>query len=382
MRIAFYAPMKPPDHPVASGDRRVARLFLAALTGAGHTPFVPTRLRTWDDGTRPGRQDRLRRLAERLADRLIRRWRGGGDSPELWFTYHSYHKSPDWIGPQVADALGIPYVIAEASHAPKRRTGPWSLGFAGAERALRRADAAITLTPEDSDGVRAVLSAGTPLIQMRPFLDHRPFAAAAAERAAWRRHWWDDDPGPWVLAVGMMRPGDKQRSYGLLAEALARLADRPWRLAIAGDGPAREAVLSRFDPDRCRPLGIVDEALMPGLYAAADMVVWPAVNEAFGMALMEAQSAGAPIVAGAERGVPEVVHDGRTGLLTPARDPEAFAAAVGALIEDPGRRVTLGAAATSVMAAEHALAPAAARLDALIASLHDHDRRTPDPICR
>ena len=273
-------------------------------------------------------------------------------------------------------------MIAEASHAPKRRTGPWALGFAGAERALRRADAAITLTPEDSDGVRAVLSAGTPLVQMRPFLDHRPFATAATERAAWRRRWWDDDPGPWLLAVGMMRPGDKQRSYGLLAEALERLADRPWRLAIAGDGPAREAVLGRFDPDRCRPLGIVDEALMPGLYAAADMVVWPAVNEAFGMALMEAQSAGAPVVAGAERGVPEVVHDGRTGLLTPARDPEAFATAVGVLIEDPARRVTLGAAAASIMAAEHALAPAAARLDSLIASLPDHDRRTPDPICR
>ena len=374
MRIAFHAPMKAPDHPVASGDRRVARLFLAALGRAGHTPFVPTRLRTWDDGSRPGRQERLRRLAERLADRLIRRWRSGAQPPDLWFTYHSYHKSPDWIGPRAADARGIPDVIAEASHAPKRRTGPWSLGFAGAERALSRADAAVTLTPEDSDGVRAALSPGTPLVQMRPFLDHRPVAAAAAERPAWRARWWGDDPGPWLLAVGMMRPGDKAQSYGLLAEALRRLADRPWRLAIAGDGPARDAILARFDPARCRILGIVDEAALPGLYAAADIVVWPAVNEAFGMALLEAQAAGTPVVAGAERGVPEVVHDGRTGVLTPARDPAAFAAAVADLIDDAEHRVTLGAGAASIVAAEHALEAAASRLDGLIASL---SRRRP-----
>ena len=36
MRIAFYAPLKPPDHPVPSGDRRMARLLMAALATAGH----------------------------------------------------------------------------------------------------------------------------------------------------------------------------------------------------------------------------------------------------------------------------------------------------------------------------------------------------------
>jgi len=40
VRIAFYAPLKPPDHPVPSGDRRIAELFLRALRQAGHQPFV------------------------------------------------------------------------------------------------------------------------------------------------------------------------------------------------------------------------------------------------------------------------------------------------------------------------------------------------------
>ena len=35
---------------------------------------------------------------------------------DLWFTYHCYYRKPDWLGPIVTRALGIPYVIAEASH--------------------------------------------------------------------------------------------------------------------------------------------------------------------------------------------------------------------------------------------------------------------------
>src|SRR5690606_30701032 len=93
------------------------------------------------------------------------------------------------------------------------------------------------------------------LVRLPPFLDVRPYAAAAAARPAARRRWWGDDEGPWLVAVGMMRPGDKERSYAVLAEAMARLGDRPWRLALVGDGPARPAVVARFDPARTRVLG-------------------------------------------------------------------------------------------------------------------------------
>ena len=40
MRIAFYAPLKPPDHPVPSGDRRMARMLWAALRAGGHEPLL------------------------------------------------------------------------------------------------------------------------------------------------------------------------------------------------------------------------------------------------------------------------------------------------------------------------------------------------------
>src|SRR5437660_10875531 len=109
-RIAFYAPLKPPDHPVPSGERRVARLLLDALRLAGHQPFVASRLRTYDGRGDPERQQRLAAIGRRGAERLLRCWRRDPEkAPELWLTYHLYYKAPDWLGPAVSKALGIPY---------------------------------------------------------------------------------------------------------------------------------------------------------------------------------------------------------------------------------------------------------------------------------
>src|SRR5438034_10478120 len=123
MRIAFYAPLKPPDHPVPSGDRRIAQLFLDALRLAGYDPFLASRLRSFDGGGDRARQARVAVLGRRVAERLLRRWQEvPGTAPGLWFTYHLYYKAPDWLGPAVSAVLGIPYVVAEASHAAKRET--------------------------------------------------------------------------------------------------------------------------------------------------------------------------------------------------------------------------------------------------------------------
>ncbi len=126
MRIAFYAPMKPPDHAVPSGDRRMARQLMQALRTAGHDVRLASRLRSWEGRGDPERQARIRTEAARGVRRLIARWRDAADRPDLWFTYHLYHKAPDLLGPPVARALGLPYVVAEASYAAKQAGGPWS----------------------------------------------------------------------------------------------------------------------------------------------------------------------------------------------------------------------------------------------------------------
>src|SRR5690242_7549657 len=103
MRIAFYAPMKPPTHPVPSGDRRMARAFMALLADLGHEVELASRFRSYDGLGDPRRQEKIGRLGRRLAERYLHRSRRR--KPDLWFTYHLYHKAPDWLGPAVATAL-------------------------------------------------------------------------------------------------------------------------------------------------------------------------------------------------------------------------------------------------------------------------------------
>ena len=167
-----------------------------------------------------------------------------------------------------------------------------------------------------------------------------------------------------LLAVGMMREGDKLASYRLLAEALARIADRPWTLAIAGDGPARPAValaFARFGARVTLHGALPPDALAP-LYAASDLLVWPAVNEAFGMALLEAQAAGCPVVAGEFGGVADACRPGRTAILCPPGDAAALAAAAASLLDDPARLARMGREAARFVAAERSLEGAAAVL--------------------
>jgi glycosyltransferase involved in cell wall biosynthesis len=370
MRIAFYAPMKPPDHPVPSGDRRMARLLMAALELAGHEVRLACRLRTRDGAGDPARQARIARAGGRAAALLAGRWRD--DPPDLWFTYHLYHKAPDPVGPAVASAFGIPYVVAEAALAAKQARGPWAAGHALAARALRAASAAAAVTRADLPGLEGVVAPGR-LFRLTPFVETARYAAAAARREEHRRALAAalglPADAPLILAVGMMRDGDKQRSWRLLARALERLADRPWVLIAVGDGPRRTCVVEAFgriDPARLRFPGAFDADRLAAAYAAADLTAWPAVNEAYGMALLEAQAAGLPVVAGAVLGVPDVVADGETGLLTAPGDDAALADAVRALLDDPERRAAMRAAALARTAAEHDIAAASRALDAIV----------------
>jgi glycosyltransferase involved in cell wall biosynthesis len=371
--VAFYAPLKPPGHPTPSGDRRMARALLAALAAAGLPVELASRLRSYDRAGDADRQQRIRALGERVAARLLARYRAR--PPQAWLTYHAYHKSPDWLGPTVADGLGIPYLIAEASFAPRQADGPWALGHAASARAIRRADVVLAMTARDAECLAPLIEAPAELRPLPPFLDPLPYQAAHGQRARHRaeliRRFGLAPDEPWLLAVAMMRQDVKQQSYGLLAAALARLGDLRWQLLVVGDGPARlelEPLLEQAAPGRVRFAGAVPEDALPAFYAAADLMVWPAVREAYGLAMLEAQAAGLPVVAGREGGVAEVVQDGVTGILTAPRNPAALAAAVRQLLLQPAQRRALGRAAARFVAQERSLAQAAATLRAALAA--------------
>ncbi len=371
MRVAFYAPLKPPDHPVPSGDRRMARLLIQALELAGHEVELAARLRSRDGLGEHERQARLERIGRALAERLLRRYRArpAAARPRVWLTYHLYYKAPDWIGPRVAAGLDIPYLLAEASLAGKRANGPWARGHRATAAALDRAAAVISLNPDDVE----CLPDPDRVRPMKPFLDPAPFRAAAlcrdAERARLALAHGLDRSRPWLLAVAMMRPGDKLASYRLLGSTLERLGETDWQLVVAGDGPARpdvEAAFERLSPGRVRWLGEAAPRDLPALYAACDLLVWPALNEAYGMALLEAQAAGLPVVAGRAGGVAAVVRDGETGRLTAPGDAGALAEAVRGLLAAPETRRAMSEAAVAAVAAEHDLRAAAGRLDAVL----------------
>jgi glycosyltransferase involved in cell wall biosynthesis len=355
--IAFYAPLKSPDHPAPSGDRTMARLLLKALRAAGFEPRLVSTLRSLDLYGDASVQADLRAAAEAEADRIASTVRSGrADAPRLWFTYHNHYKAPDWIGPRVAGALRIPYAVAEGSRAGKRALGPWALGHAGAEAALDRADLLLVMTDADREGLERALRPGQRLADLPPFTDVEPPPAERLSRA--------EDGPPRLLAVAMMRPGDKLASFRALAEALTRLADRPWTLDIVGDGEARGEVEGLFRPFGRRAVlrGRLDAAALGIFYAQADLFLWPAVNEAYGMVLLEAQAHGCPVVAGRNGGVSSVVLHGETGLLSSGGDAAAFTAAVLTLLKDGTLRRRLGAAARRFVREERGLAQAAERL--------------------
>lgn len=352
MTTAFYAPLKPPDHPVPSGDRAMARLLLAALAEAGAASMPACRLRTYDRGD-PGRQRRLDALAARAAPLLTSRLARHG--VETWFTYHCHHKAPDGLGPRVTGAADLPYVIAEASIAAKRAAGPWAEGFAQARTAIRAADVVLAMSAVDAEGLAPEIAPPARLLRLAPFTPLPGRLPPPVPCAA-----------PRFVTVAMMRAGAKRRSYGVLARALAGLLDRPWTLDVVGDGPARgaiEAELRAALGERVRFRGRVDDRdARDAVLAGATALLWPAVDEAYGMALLEAQAVGVPVVAGDGHGVPEVVADGETGRLARVGDAEAFRRAVAALLDAPARAAAMGAAARLRVAARHSVAAAAATL--------------------
>lgn len=350
MRVVLHTPLKPPDSLVPSGDREMARGLRRLLGRLGHSVVMPKQCRVVPGVPSAEAHIALERSARRQVRRIVERWRAlPARHPErfdLWFTYHCYYRKPDWLGPEVTRALGIPYVIAEASHAPRRAQGPTRIGHRAVERALAAAALVLTVNPRDVAGVKARLRPGARQSWLPPFIDTRPFHVPGRRETG---------KSPLLLAVGMMRSRDKAESYRVLARALAKLGDRKWRALLVGDGPARPEIETLMAPfgDRVRFTGAVPHADLPALYASADIYVWPAINEAYGMAFLEAQAAGLPVVAGRTGGVPAVVADGVTGLLTPIGDADAFAAAVAYLLDAPDERARLGATASARVAARH-----------------------------
>jgi len=183
----------------------------------------------------------------------------------------------------------------------------------------------------------------------------------------------DDGPRegpPTILFIGRHVP---EKGHAALLEAIAQLTERGHdvRVVLAGDGPYRET-LERF----AEQLGIAPRVSFPGavgqeeihdLYASASIFCLPSFAEGVPGVLMEAMAMRLPIVSTRITGVPELVEDGRTGLLVAPGRADLLAQAIERLLLDPALGLEMGANAREKVIREFNTARSAEQLFELFA---------------
>ena len=141
-----------------------------------------------------------------------------------------------------------------------------------------------------------------------------------------------------VQIVGVVARLEHEKGHPTLLEAWPRVVRRVpnARLLVVGEGSRREELEAQ-----AAALGITDWVVftsrrddVPAVTAALDVAVLPSYREAQGLTILEAMALSRPVIASAVGGIPEMIEDGRTGLLVPPHDPEALAAAIIRLLTD------------------------------------------------
>ncbi|MBN9453125.1 MAG: glycosyltransferase family 4 protein [Bosea sp.] len=333
----------------------MARQIVAALENLGHAVQPVAAPKTYFRAADPARFASVAADAARLRDALLAGYREGRPQPDLWFTYHNYYRSPDFLGPEMAAELGIPYVTAESSDSARRAVGEWAAQTATVRQGLAAGDVHFYFTDRDRQGLVPWENTGTALLALPPFVAPGPGPSRKTGRTG----------PPRLVTVAMMRKGVKLESYLTLAHVLERCRDEDWTLSIVGDGPCRTEIGAAFaslPESRITWRGQLDREATQAELARHDIFLWPGIGEAYGLVYLEAQAAGLPVVACDSGGVAETVRAGETALLVPERNEEALAAALTRLLRDTALRESMGAAARRFILAERTPARAAERL--------------------
>ena len=311
--------------------------------------------------------------------------------------------------------MGLP-----VTEIPGRNTGPRAVG--ALLRVLRtiRADAVVVDTPRDVRLAAWATLVRRASIVYRSNLNYRRPRHDLMDRAYLRRvsacvyqsRWIRDDAAraPWLRRIPHFlipngydleryapRPEDGgvfRRRYGIAADArvvltsakltrnkghevaiaaLGRLhaSGTPLVYLVCGDG-GREAELRARARSAGLPAvftGLLESDELVAALAAADIVVHPSLNEIFPNAVGEAMACARPVIAADAGGTAELVGTNGAGVLVPPGDPDALAAAVRELLEDPEARRRLGEAARQRIQAEFPLSRMIDRYEAALVAV-------------
>jgi glycosyltransferase involved in cell wall biosynthesis len=142
-----------------------------------------------------------------------------------------------------------------------------------------------------------------------------------------------------------------RKGLALLVEALAGVASRDLCLVSIGSG--RPALGETGIPHR--HLGRVEHRWLSLVYSAADLYVFPSLQDNLPSTVLEAMACGVPVVGFGVGGVSEMVRHGETGLVVEPGRVEALGSAIGELLDDTGRRRAMAEACRRVVEAEYSL---------------------------
>ena len=275
---------------------------------------------------------------------------------------HSHYWQSGLAATRLALAWGAPHVHSQ--HTLGRVKNKWlapgdtaepAFRLTGEQEVIGRADVLVASTAEEWRHLAELYTAAPERLKIvYPGVDHDLFSPG--ERQGARRRLWLPG-GPILLAVGRIQP---LKGLDLAIESLSHLDPRPdrpepVRLVIVGgvSGPNGEAELARLRALSAR-LGVADRVIwagvqphrrLPEYYRAADALVVCSHSESFGLAALEAQSCGLPVIGTRVGGLPDVVGEESSGTLVAERDPVRFAREVEALLGDPAGAAAFGAAA-------------------------------------
>jgi glycosyltransferase involved in cell wall biosynthesis len=308
-----------------------------ASIGIPHHP-VPSLGRSWTPGQDVGALRDLVRLFRRVRPDIV----------------HTHNPKSGVLGRVAARIARVPAVVntvhglyANPSLPPVRRGL-----ISTAERvAFRFSDHELFQSREDYDwalGKRLVPRKRATWLGNGVDLERfDPSGVDAAAVAALRKEWGADENAVVVGTVGRLVAEKGYAEFFEAADAVRRGASSAVFVAVGPEEPSKSDRLDDGLVARARAGGVVfhgEGRDMPAIYAAFDVFVLASHREGVPRSVIEAQAMERPAVATDIRGCREVVADGETGVLVPARDAGALAAAVHELVGDASARGRMGAA--------------------------------------
>lgn len=230
-------------------------------------------------------------------------------------------------------------IVYEEHQTPDARFDWWD----GFDKSINKADVVIAVSETSAEALRSICGVTKPIVVQGPLV-----------------------PDP--VANGWMQGNGSSRHSGLRLTTLARLYQTKGlsyllealvevrkkyphvQARIYGEGPLRDDLLRQ-----AQQLGLDGNSILAGAFnsreqlahimAETDVFVMPSILEGQPVALVEAMSYGKPIIATTVGGIPELISDGKNGLLCPAQDPASLAEKIALLAGNASLRETLGKSA-------------------------------------